>query len=105
MSDDTAPITLVVFRRWREGNGGDIIALFPELPADHKGRFCDAYEHVGQHGGADYHGVVQAARPVTPDETAPLLRELERIGYRLKPIKRASHKRHEARRATARSLR
>ncbi len=104
MSDDTAPVTLVVFRRWREDNGGDFIALFPELPADYQGRFCDAYEHVGQHGGADYHGVVQATKPVTPDEAAPLLRELERIGYRLKPINRASYKHHEARRATARNL-
>jgi len=105
MSDDTAPVTLVVLRRWRQSNGGDIIALFPELPADYQGRFCDAYEIVGQHGGADYHGVVQATMPVTSDEAAPLLRELERIGYRLKPIKRASYKHHEARRATARSLR
>jgi len=105
MSVETIPVTVVIFRRWRENNGGDIIALFPELPADYQGRFCDAYEQVGQHGGADYHGVVQATKPVTPDEAAPLLRELERIGYRLKPIKRASHKHHEARRATARSLR
>ena len=105
MSDDTAPVTLVVFRRWREDNGGDIIALFPELPADYQGRFCDAYEHVGQHGGADYYGVIQVTSPVSDQEAAPLARELERIGYRLKPIKRASYKVHEARRATARSLR
>jgi hypothetical protein len=30
---------------------------------------------------------------------------LERIGYRLRPIKRASRRVHEARQATARSLR
>ncbi len=105
MSDDTDPVTLVVFRRWREGNSGDIIALFPELPADYQGRFCDAYEHVGQHGGADYHGVIHATKPVSDDEAADLIRELERIGYRLKPIKRASHKHHEARRAAAQSYR
>jgi len=105
MSDDTAPVTLVVFRRWREDNGGEIIALFPELPADYQGRFCDAYEHVGQHGGADYYGVIQVTSPVSDQDAAPLARELERIGYRLKPIKLASHKHHEARRATARSLR
>jgi len=105
MSDDTAPVTLVVFRRWREDNGGEIIALFPELPADYQGRFCDAYEHVGQHGGADYYGVIQVTSPVTVEEAADLKRELERIGYRLKPIQRASHRVHEARRATARSLR
>jgi len=104
MSDETAPVTLVVFRRWRESNGGDIIALFPELPADYQGRFCDAYEHVGQHGGADYFGVIQATSAVSDQEAAPLARELELIGYRLRPIKRASRRVHEARRATARNL-
>lgn len=103
MSDDSTPITLVVFRRWRDN--GDIIALFPELPADYLGHYCDAYGHVGQHGGADYQGVVQATRPVSLEDAADLIQELQRIGYRLKPIKWASHKVHEARRATARSLR
>ena len=46
----------VVFRRWQNG---DVIALFPELPADLYGEYCDAYEHVGQHGGADFFGVIQ----------------------------------------------
>jgi len=104
MSDDNPPV-VVIFRRWRGSNGSDIIALFPELPADYQGWLCDAYEHVGQHGGADYQGVIQATTPVTVEEAAPLARELERIGYRLKPLKRASYKHHKARRATARSLR
>jgi hypothetical protein len=103
MSDDSTPITLVVFRRWRDN--GDIIALFPELPADYQGRYCDAYEHIGQHGGACYQGVVEATRPVALEDAADLIQELERIGYRLKPIRRASHKVHETRRATARSYR
>lgn len=103
MSDDSTPITLVVFRRWRDN--GDIIALFPELPADCQGYFCDAYEHVGQHGGAGFHGVVQATKPVSVEDAADLIQELERIGYVLRPIKRASYRVHEARRATARSLR
>ena len=94
---------LVVFRRWQE-NGG-IIALFPELPSDYQGHFCDAYEHVGQHGGADYHGVIMATKPVSEEDADPLARELERIGYRLLPINRASRRIHEARRATARNLR
>ena len=46
------PTDVVVFRRWKDG--GNIIALFPELPADLYGNHCDAYEHVGQHGGADW---------------------------------------------------
>lgn len=93
----------VVYRRWKEN--GDIIALFPELPSDYQGWYCDSYEHVGQHGGADYHGVIQATKPVSPEDAAPLARELERIGYRLRSIKRASGKHHEARRAAAKPLR
>ena len=92
----------VIFRRWRDT--GTLIALFPGLPADYEGWFCDAYEHVGQHGGADYHGVIQATQPVNVEEAAPLAEELERIGYVLQPIKRASDRVHEARRTTARSL-
>ncbi len=95
--------TLVIFRRWPET--GDIIALFPELPSDYEGRLCDAYEHVGQHGGADYHGVVQATRPVTEEDANGLIAELTRIGYRLKPIKRVSQRVHGSRRAAARAIR
>lgn len=95
--------TQVVFRRWRDG--GEIIALFPELPSDIHGWFCEAYEHLGQHGGADYHGVIQATRPATDEEAASLAQELTRIGYKLKPIKRTSQTVQEQRRATARALR
>lgn len=103
MSDEITPVTLVVFRRWR--HTGDLIALFLGLPTDYQGLFVDSYMHIGQHAAADYHGVVLATTPASQEEAADLIRELERIGYRLKPIKRASHKHHDARRATARSLR
>jgi hypothetical protein len=95
--------TLVVFRKWRDS--GSVIALFPEIPSDISGFFCEAYEHVGQHGGADYYGVVQATRPASPEEAAPLAGELTRIGYKLKPIKRASRTTHERRRASDRAIR
>jgi len=78
MSDESTSVTLVVFRRWRDRdirrwrNTGDIIALFPELPSDYQGIYCDAYEHVGQHGGADYYGVIQATKPVSIEDAAPL---------------------------------
>jgi hypothetical protein len=91
--------TLVVFRRWKDSD--DIIALFPELPADYQGLYCDAFEHCGQHGGADYFGVIHATSPVTEEDASPLIEELKRIGYRLRPIKRASYRMHEARRAEA----
>jgi hypothetical protein len=93
-------IDSVVFRRWRDG--GDIIALFPEVPADIFGRYCEAYEHIGQHGGADYHGVIQATVPVELHEAEDLAEELIRIGYRLRPIKRALYTHHEKRRQAAR---
>lgn len=95
--------TLVVFRRWRDT--GTVIALFPEIPSDINGYFCEAYEHVGQHGGADFHGVVQATKPATDEEAAPLAQELARIGYRLKPVRRASQAVHQRRGTTARALR
>jgi hypothetical protein len=93
-------IDLVVFRRWKDC--GTIIALFPEIPADIFGQFCEAYEHVGQHGGADYYGVIQATVPVRHDEADDLAEELEKIGYNLRPIRRASWRHHDKRREAAR---
>ena len=95
-------MTTVVFRKWADA---DIIALFPELPADINGRFCDAYEHVGQHGGADYHGVIENTVPAPVKEAARLARELEMIGYELRPIRRATWRHHERRREAARAIR
>lgn len=73
---------IVIFRRWPPKDGGDVIALMPACPATVDGRFCTSYQHVGQHGAADYAGVVRATRPATPEEYAPLLRELrDACGY------------------------
>jgi len=93
---------VVVFRRWRDN--GTVIALFPELPSDLSGFYCDAYEHVGQHGGADYHGVVQRTIPCSSNDAAELAAELRTIGYHLKPMRRASRVHHETRRRTALDL-
>ena len=79
--------------------------MFPEIPTDIFGYYCEAYEHVGQHGGANYYGVIQATRPADEQASATLSEELTRIGYKLKPIKRASQTVHESRRATARAIR
>jgi len=98
-----ADADVVVFRRWKEN--GDVIALFPALPADLYGEYCDAYEHVGQHGGADYHGVVQHTRPCSLNDAADLVTELRRIGYILQPRRRASQVHHDRRRQIASDLR
>ena len=94
--------TPVVLRVWR--NGGGVFALFPTLPSDEYGRYCDAYAMVGQHSGADYWRCVRASRPATSAEGAPLVRELERIGYRPRVVQRATASMHGERKAEARRV-
>jgi len=93
--------TVVVFRKWKSG---DIIALMPEDPADNSGAFCNSYERVGQHGAADYYGVVARTRQATEAEYADLAAELRRIGYALDIRQRASSAMHAKRRAAARPM-
>lgn len=71
--------TKVIFRTHR----GDVIALFPEIPATHTGRDCESYMHAGQHGAACPNLARYGFRLATPEEYAPLKAELERIGYTL----------------------
>jgi hypothetical protein len=90
--------TKVIFRKWKNGT---IDALFPELPHDPNGFTCVAYSHVGQHSGADYHGVISQTKPAAPDEYAALARELTRIGYALDVVKREPRGAYQTRRAAA----
>jgi hypothetical protein len=87
---ETEPITRVVFRRWPAREGGDVIALMPELP-EHDG-YVTSYMHIGQHGAASYPGVIRDTRPATETEYAPLLRELTQIGYRVQVCQRRSRR-------------
>ena len=64
----------VMFRKWK-GNGA-IIAFFPDQP---DGPYLMSYAHIGQHGLASYPH--PKTEPATPEEYAPLLAELRRIGY------------------------
>lgn len=97
-------VTNVVFRKWLNPNQG-IIALFPDMPANIYGRYCDSYECVGQHGAADYHRIIHDSVPASGKESAQLKNELYRIGYRLKPIQRASWTHHQRRRSAANKFR
>lgn len=74
----------VIFRMWH----GDVIALFPAIAADVHGINCLSYQHIGQHGGADYDTIVRDSRPATQREYRELKRELTRIGYRLRVVQR-----------------
>jgi len=84
--------TPVIFRTFI--SGGDVIALFPFEPSDRHGHHCMSYQHVGQHGGASLDLCSVSTRPSSPDEAAPLRAELERIGYKLKTLKRVPRNAH-----------
>ena len=74
------PKTVVVFRVFKDD--GDVVALFPELPADNNGRYSESYQHFGQHCGADYEGLMRnGTRPATAEEYADLKKELESAPY------------------------
>lgn len=82
-------VTYVVFRKWKRSSGNEgVIALFPYERSNLT--MCMSYEHIGQHGGADYTGVVSRTVLATEDEYAPLKRELESepFNYVLKVQKR-----------------
>lgn len=78
----------VIFRKWKDAKReGDIIALFPEIPFTYGGDIT-SYEHIGQHGGADYNAVLSMTSPASPAEYAHLLEELQSIGYELQVVTR-----------------
>lgn len=88
--DDTK--TWVVFRVYeRKGYFPDVVALFPLLvEKDVRGHwYCTSYEHVGQHGTADYNYVISISRPALPEEQGALHYELAGLGYHLDVHQRA----------------
>ena len=69
----------VLFRMGR----GECVAVFPTLdgrgdPNRDGTSLVTCYAHIGQHGEAS-RGWYRTARPATPEEIAPLLRELQGI--------------------------
>lgn len=83
-------MTKVVFRKW---NNGQIIALFPYEPWSRHGYMTTSYMHTGQHGAADYAGVISKTTLPCEHEYQELLNELRSIGYSdLQILKRAKPK-------------
>lgn len=72
--------TKVVFRIFKDD--GSLVALFPNEIADPHGNIM-SYQHIGQHGAADYSYCIQKSRPARPEEYADLVRELQGLGYNL----------------------
>jgi hypothetical protein len=78
---DTGETTIVVFRKWHtRADGHGIIALFPGIRDTNRGT-CSSFEHTGQHGAADYAGVIARTLPARPADYAALKRELESAPY------------------------
>jgi hypothetical protein len=86
--------TKVIFRKWPGSQ--HVIALFPRVPHDVLGRYCESYMQVGQHGGADP-GLVNNTVPATPAEYGPLKAELEGLGYELDIARRITELDHRHR--------
>lgn len=101
----SAPVerTKVIFR-WFDG---DVIALFPELPASFQEPWlCDSFMHMGGHSAADCAMVIHRSRPATEAEYAPVKAELESAyDYHLTIRQRESSVMHHKRFAEAERLR
>lgn len=87
MNKDTE-ITKVVFRKFKSG---EVIALFPEF-INYPSGDCESYMHIGQHGAADYTGLLIRTKLATDKEYKALKKELEDLGYNLKIIKKYMRK-------------
>lgn len=80
--------TLVIFKMEGKGKDAAPVAFFPEEPFNPSPYECTCYTHLGQHGSADT-GYAGSLKPATLEQYAPLLRELEQIGYEnLKPVRK-----------------
>ena len=80
--------TTVIYRRYKSGDKS-VVALFPEIEGDCSGN-CLAYEHIGQHGAANYNHMVAITTPADAqeDDVIELHNELIGIGYELRIAKR-----------------
>jgi len=88
----------VVFRVWR-ARPRTVIALWPAVFANNSGTHCQSFEHIGQHGGADYQHILRLTRPAKPGEYATLLAELRSMGHSgLRVIQRAQRRHDDYRR-------
>ena len=64
----------VIYRKFL---GGDIIALFPEIPG-YRPWLCQSYQHIGQHSDASIF-LVSDTLPAKPEDYKDLHEELQSI--------------------------
>lgn len=77
-------VTDVIFRKYLDGT---IIALLPHECNDRHGN-VSSYQHIGQHSGADYNGVIMCTKLAKETEYFDLKKEMESLGYNLNIIKK-----------------
>ena len=83
----------VIFRKF---HNGDVIALFPRIPADMCREHCQSYQTIGQHGAASV-DLSYCTVPARPADYAALVEELRSIGYHLEIRSRFTQFDHTAR--------
>lgn len=93
--------TKVIFRKFR--SGGDVVALFPEVPADSQFGHCLSYSQAGQHSAASV-DLSHVTDPAKPEDYAPLKAELERIGYDLEVRQKVTRQMDAARREAMKTV-
>lgn len=88
--------TPVLFRIDTRGEfKGQVTAVFPTIPAGPGLMTC--YSHTGQHAGCSWLWWRRRShRPATAAEYAPLRRELESGGYKLKVYRRITAKHRDS---------
>ncbi len=92
--------TKVIFRKYKDG---DVIAIFPEELGASSAFTCSSYQSTGQHGAADPMLVIETTKPASTEESQPLQKELESIGYELKVIKRNRYEFYQTRKLLLKS--
>jgi tRNA C32,U32 (ribose-2'-O)-methylase TrmJ len=86
--------TDVMFRVDKSGdNKGVVYALLPHEAYNHSGSVT-SYEHVGQHGKADYNYCISKTRPATEKEYSALKEEMESIGYDINVVKKRNYNKY-----------
>ncbi len=93
----------VIFRQFKIGC--EIIALFPEIAVDTTGYNCQSYMRVGQHGAASPN-LVEDTKPAIIKDGAcqKLIKELTKLGYDLKIIKRFRYSHSQERQRQIRAM-
>ncbi len=86
--------TDVMFRVEKSGDHkGTVYALMPHEAYNHQGS-VNSYEHVGQHGKADYDHCISKSRCATAEECEGLKQEMESIGYDLNIVKKRNYNKY-----------